>query len=96
MTRVTAFAFAVVYLSALGTYAYRAKEINWPFAVLGVVTLLAVPIQALFAYLQRWLVSQPGQELLATAVHKVEESIMGGAATVTKVSTRVETGGEAG
>lgn len=76
MTRVTAFFFAVVYLSALATYAYRAKEINWPFAVLGVVTLLAVPIQALFGFLGQWISSREGRELLSTAVHKVEESLL--------------------
>lgn len=81
MTRLIAFMFGVVYLYALIVYAQGKTTVNWPFAALGVVTLLAVPIQAIFAYLQKWIASQPGQELLTTAIHKVEESLLPGAPT---------------
>jgi hypothetical protein len=79
MTRVTAFLFALCYLVAMETCAFRAKEVNWPFAALGVFILLAVPIQALLSFLGNWIASREGRELLTTAVHKVEETMLGGA-----------------
>jgi hypothetical protein len=81
MTRGVAFMFTIVYLVTLWTYATKAIPINWAFATLGCVVLLAIPIQAIFAYLQQWISSQPGQDLLTTAIHKVEESLMPGAPT---------------
>lgn len=78
MTRVVAFLFAVVFLASLGAYAYRGKDIGWPFVTLGVVTLLAVPIQAIFAFLQQWVSSREGRDLLTTLTHKVEDSLLSG------------------
>ncbi len=77
MTRVTAFLFALCYLTAMMIFAFRAKELNWPFAVLGVVVLLAVPLQSLFSFLGQWISSKEGRDLLTTAVHKVEENFLG-------------------
>src|SRR5690348_1332576 len=81
MTRVVDFLFALAYLSALETFAFRGKEINWPFAALGVMVLLAVPVQALLSFLGQWIASREGRDLLTTAVHKIEESILNGPST---------------
>jgi hypothetical protein len=70
MTRVVAFLFAVTYCVTLYTYGKKAFAINWPFAALGICTLLAVPLQAIFGWLQHWLASRPGNALLAKLVEK--------------------------
>lgn len=72
MTRVVAFQFSIVYNTALGTYAYRGKDIGWPFCVLGIVTLLAVPIQALFSTLQTWAMTPSGRKTVeALTAHAI-------------------------
>ena len=52
MTRVVALLFAVVYCAALLRYASVGQDIGWPFALLGIAVLLAVPLQALFRHRQ--------------------------------------------
>jgi drug/metabolite transporter (DMT)-like permease len=64
MTRVVAFLFTLVFLLTLWTYANKAIPINWPFATLGCVVLLAIPIQAIFAYLQKYIETKSGRALL--------------------------------
>lgn len=70
MTRVVAFLFAITYCLALHTYATKAFAINWPFAAIGVCTLLAVPLQAIFTYLQQWLTTRPGSAMIEKLVDK--------------------------
>ena len=92
MTRVVAFIFALTYVAALDGYAFRAKEINWPFAVLGAFVVLAVPLQALFTFLGQWVSSREGRSLLATMTHKIEDLVgnaAAGAAPSVKVSASV-------
>jgi len=70
MTRVVAFIFAITYCIALTTYSRKAFAINWPFAALGIITLLAVPLQAIFTYLREYIASGPGRDLLAKAIER--------------------------
>lgn len=70
MTRVVAFLFAITICSALLLYARGAHEISWPFAVVAIVTLLAVPLQALCRYLQQWIASSPGQAVIKQLAEK--------------------------
>lgn len=71
MTRVVAFMFAVTYCVTLYVYGTKAFAINWPFAVLGVCTLGAVPLQGMLTYLQNWIASAPGRALTAKLLEKV-------------------------
>jgi hypothetical protein len=75
MTRVVAFLFCVGVLRALLLYAGKGTALNWPFAVVAAVTLLAVPLQSLFTFLGEWIASREGRSLLTTAVHKIEDMI---------------------
>jgi hypothetical protein len=70
MTRVVAFLFALTVCSALLIYAWRAHDLNWPFAAVAIVTLLAVPLQALCRYLQQWIASSPGQAVIEKLTEK--------------------------
>jgi hypothetical protein len=81
MTRVVAFVFALTYCAATFRYASGGKEINWPWCALGVVTLLAVPLQALFRYIQEWFSSSPGQKLLGALMEKVTTVVAGSTST---------------
>jgi hypothetical protein len=81
MTRVVAFLFAMTYCIATVRYAENTKDINWPWCVLGVVTLLAVPLQALFRYIQEWFSSSPDQKLLGTLLEKVTTIAAGSTST---------------
>lgn len=75
MTRVIAALFAATYCYVLVRNSANAHLIGWPFCVLGVVTLLAVPLQALFVYLQVWFTSSPGQKLLHELLAKVAPAL---------------------
>ena len=81
MTRVVAFLFAGTYCYATVRYSMGAKDINWPWCALGVVTLLAVPLQALFRYVQEWFSSSPGQKLLGALLEKVTTMAAGSTST---------------
>lgn len=70
MTRTVAFMFAVTYCIALYHYAHAAHDITWPFTTLGIVIVLAVPLQALFVFFQTWLESAPGQDVLKELVEQ--------------------------
>jgi hypothetical protein len=95
MTRVVAFMFAVTMCTATIMYARSGKEIGWPFCVLGVVTVLAVPLQGLFDYIQKWFTSSPGQKLLRELLAKVSGMAMSAGGSTT-VKSEITTGGEAG
>lgn len=91
MTRVVAFLFALTQCTSMLLYAWRGHEIAWPFCVLGVVTLLAVPLQALFKYLQVWFTSSPGQRLLRDLLAKVSPSLAAGLVTETTATATTAT-----
>jgi hypothetical protein len=71
MTRVVAMLFALTVCYAIVLYARAGKDLVWPFVALGIVTLLAVPLQALAKYLQQWVASSPGQALLSACTTKL-------------------------
>jgi predicted Co/Zn/Cd cation transporter (cation efflux family) len=93
MTRVVAFVFAITYCIALTTYAQKAFAINWPFAALGIITLLAVPLQSIFTYLREYIASTPGRALLAQAIEHFVPGPIGTtvASTVERTSSRITT-----
>lgn len=87
MTRLVAFMFAGVYCATLLVSARTsATSMGWPFAALGIVVLMAVPLQALFRTLQKWLATPPGQKILGAVLDRLS----------TTVTTKVETGENAG
>lgn len=90
MTRVVAFLFALTYCFSTVMYALAGKDIGWPFCVLGVVTVLAVPLQSLFRYLQQLFASSPGQKLLRDLLAKVSTTTIGAPATTVKTEVTRE------
>ncbi len=56
-------------MSWLGT------AIGWPFAFLGIVVLLAVPIQSLFKTIQTWAMTPEGKTFTKAALAKVGEML---------------------
>jgi hypothetical protein len=81
MTRTVAWIFALTYCYVLVLNAANSHLMNWPFCVLGVVVLLAVPLQAFFRYLQLWFSSSPGQKLLGTLMEKAMTVATGSTST---------------
>ena len=77
MTRTVSFIFALTVCYAIVLYARAGKDLVWPFVALGIVTLLAVPLQALCKWLQQWLATSPGQAVLASLAEKVTGKIEG-------------------
>lgn len=73
MTRVVAFLAALTINYALITMSRKdhVHDIAWPFCVMYVVTLLAVPLQMMFKFLQVWFTSAPGKLLLKSVLDKV-------------------------
>lgn len=96
MTRVVAFLFALTYCWTLIRYALKAVDIGWPFCALGIATLLAVPLQALFKYLQIWFTTSPGQKLLQTLLSKVSGATLTSPASTTKTEVTTTTAPAAG
>jgi hypothetical protein len=90
MTRVVAFLFAITYCVVLYKNENNAHLIGWPFCSLGVVIVLAVPLQALFKYLQVWFTSSPGQKLLRDLLAKISPSI-GQPNTTATIETKATT-----
>lgn len=74
MTRVVAFISACTVNAALGVMSYKdhVHDIAWPFCVMYVIVLLAVPLQMLFKFLQVWFTSAPGKVLLKAVLEKVQ------------------------
>lgn len=75
MTRLVALMFAATVCWAIVLYAKGAHDLTWPFATVAIVTLLAVPLQALCKYLQQWLSTSPGQAVLASLAEKLTGKI---------------------
>lgn len=100
MTRIVAFMFAasicfgIVRMSIGGTLG----AIGWPFCALGVVTLLAVPLQAFFKFFNTWLKTKPGNKLMAKIAERGAEliGVSPGATTTTTVNVDAAPEGEAG
>lgn len=87
MTRLVAFMFAVVYCAVLILSGRTGStSMGWPFAALGIVVVLAVPLQALFRTLQKWLATPPGKQLMTSMLDRLN----------TTITTKVETGENAG
>jgi hypothetical protein len=96
MTRVVAFLAAITLNYALIIMANKdhVHDIAWPFCLMYIVTLLAVPVQALFKMIQVYLTTSPGQTLLKSALKKVQESGVAVAAPLAAiVETQITTGG---
>lgn len=92
MTRVVAFLFALTFCSSMIFYALKASAIGWPFCVLGVVTVLAVPLQAMAKAIQAYLTTRQGQKLIGALLEKASGSVLS-TAPITSVTTEVSTGG---
>lgn len=87
MTRIVAFLFTLVYCATLLISARSsATSMGWPFATLGIVVVLAVPLQALFRSLQSWLKTPSGKKVLDALIAKAT------AAVPFKMTTEVESG----
>ena len=90
MSRVIALMFAITYCYAL-TLAARntgpTSIVGWPFACLGIVVVMSVPLQALFKTLQSWLSTTPGKALIQTLVTKAAGSLETKMTTTSVVAT---------
>lgn len=66
MTRLVAFMFAIVICDGIRIMARKdhLHDVGWPFVALGIVTLVAVPLQAFFKFFNTWLKTKPGAKLL--------------------------------
>jgi hypothetical protein len=92
MSRVIAFMFAVTYCYSLVLLARGGHEpAGWPFACLGIVTVMVVPLQALFKTVQAWLASAPGKALLQKAIEKFAGSVVPGLGTTLTTTSTVAT-----
>lgn len=94
MTRVIAAMFAVTYCHSLLLVARASVPstvMGWPFAALGIVIVLSIPIMALFKSLQSWLSTDPGKKFVTDLMTKVVSTAAGAA---TKMTTTVESGGK--
>lgn len=89
MSRLIAFGFAVTYCYALTLVARNTGPstiMGWPYACLGIVVVLAVPLQALFKTLQSWFATASGKELIASLLGKATSGL------ATKMTATVESG----
>jgi hypothetical protein len=100
MTRVVAFMFAIVVCFGIARMGMQDQlhQVGWPFVALGVITLVAVPIQAMFRMIEQYLRSKPGTKLLEELLKKGAGMIgisvptaMGGTTVETKVTTGDQT-----
>jgi hypothetical protein len=90
MSRLIAFGFAVTYCYALTLVARNTGPstiMGWPYACLGIVVVMAVPLQALFNTLQSWFSSAPGKALIATLVGKATAGLETKLTTTSTVAT---------
>jgi surface polysaccharide O-acyltransferase-like enzyme len=94
MTRVVAFFAAVTMNFALVVMAKKdhVHDIAWPFCVMYVITLLAVPVQMLFKMVQSYLVTGPGKKLLNSMIEKAVVTVGGAISGATTVETKVTQG----
>lgn len=100
MTRVVAFLAAMTLNYAIVVMSRKdhVHDIAWPFCVMYVVTLLAVPLQMMFKLLQAWFTSNPGKQLLKTVLQgvqvKASEIALHSTPGATTVKTEVTQGGD--
>jgi hypothetical protein len=90
MSRLIAFGFAVTYCYALTLVARNTGPstiMGWPYACLGIVVVMAVPLQALFKTLQSWFATEPGKALIQTLLGKVGSAIETKMTTTSVVAT---------
>jgi len=90
MSRLIAFGFAVTYCYALTLVARNTGPstiMGWPYACLGIVVVMAVPLQALFNTLQSWFASAPGKALIQTLIGKAAGSLETKMTTTSVVAT---------
>ena len=93
MTRVVAFMFAIVVCFGIARMGMQDQlhQVGWPFVALGVITLVAVPVQAMFRMIEQYLKSKPGAKLLEELIKKgagmIGINVPGGTTVETKVST---------
>jgi hypothetical protein len=92
MTRVIAWMFAVTYCFVLVKNASNAHAIGWPFCALGVVTVLAVPLQSLFKSLQRWVSTPPGKKAVEMLLSKLSSASLGAIPSTTATTVTTSTG----
>ena len=88
MTRVVAFLFALTVCTAMLLYARSAKDLNWPFAAVAAMTVLAVPLQGIFTYLKNWVATRPGALLMGKVLNKLAPGI--GDTIVSMATTQTE------
>lgn len=67
MTRVVAFLFAVSVCYSIFVYASKGAALGWPFVALGIVTLMAVPIQMMFRAFTAWAQTREGAAMVRKA-----------------------------
>lgn len=90
MSRLIAFGFAVTYCYALTLAARNAGPttiVGWPFACLGIVVVMSVPLQALFKTLQSWFATAPGKAFIQTLIGKAASGIETKMTTTSTVAT---------
>ena len=101
MTRVVAFLAAMTLNYAILVMAAKdhVHDIAWPFCVMYIVTLLAVPIMVMFKFLQVWFTSAPAKQLLKKVLAGIEVKasdlgLSGGGGTQSQtVEVKTTTGG---
>jgi uncharacterized membrane protein len=95
MTRVVAFISALVLNGVLFTMAKNnhVHDIAWPFCVMFVVTLLAVPIQNLFKMIHAWLNTIQGKKLVNSLIEKAVVAIGITPSPTVTTTTEIKPGG---
>ena len=84
MSRVIALMFAVTYCYALTLVARNTGPstiMGWPYACLGIVVVMSIPLQSLFRTIVSWFATPPGKALMQTLIGKA------GSALETKITT---------
>ena len=89
--RGVAFLFTVTYCAVLWRNAANFHSLGWPACALGVVVVLAVPLQALFKNLQTWVQSPPGKKLVTALLTKLETTVLGGVTSTASSTTETST-----
>lgn len=77
MTRLVAWMFAVTVCYAIIRMASQdhAHDMGWPFVALGICTLLAVPLQAFFRFLNSYIKTRPGAAMLNQVAKKIGDKV---------------------
>jgi hypothetical protein len=90
MTRVVSCLFALTVCASLLLYARGKAQVGWPFAALGIVTLMAVPLQAMWAMLVKYFTSRPGEALLGQVIEHVAPLVVGSVVKTTEHTEHTE------